>query len=214
MSTRIRDTFYEQAGRKYGRWTITAMASDVRTKQPLALCDCDCGTRSKLIHFRTMRAGTSRSCGCLAQSLRTKHSLSGTPEYIVWVAMRARCHNPKSPNYAYYGGRGIKVCDRWLNDMAAFVSDMGPRPSPNHSIDRKDGNGNYEPGNCRWATKMEQIVNRSATKLSFDKAALIRTMRSTGAKQIDIASACGVSLSGVKSVLCGRAWKQPTEDTK
>lgn len=79
-------------------------------------------------------------------------------EYRTWSSMRSRCRNPKSQDYAMYGGRGIAVCERW-NSFAAFLSDMGQKPTPKHSIDRIDGDGNYEPSNCRWATPKEQASN-------------------------------------------------------
>lgn len=83
-----------------------------------------------------------------------------TPEYIAWVGMKQRCYNPNHHKYYLYGARGIIVCGRWLNDFSAFLADMGRRPSPQHSIDRINGKGNYEPSNCRWATKSEQAENR------------------------------------------------------
>jgi hypothetical protein len=86
------------------------------------------------------------------------------PEYKAWIAMKYRCLKPYTPNYKYYGARGITVCDRWLNSYENFLADMGPRPSISHSLDRIDFNGNYEPGNCRWATKAQQSVNRRNTK--------------------------------------------------
>jgi hypothetical protein len=89
----------------------------------------------------------------------TTHGLGKPPEYRSWSQMRNRCQNPNSRKYLYYGARGIKVCDRWQS-FAAFYEDMGPRPSPKHSIDRfPDNDGNYEPGNCRWATYAEQNLN-------------------------------------------------------
>lgn len=87
------------------------------------------------------------------------HGQRQTPEYRAWRAMRYRCLVPTAHNYHYYGGRGITICDRW-SEFPAFLADMGQRPGPEYSLDRKDNEGNYEPGNCRWATKSEQALNR------------------------------------------------------
>lgn len=86
-----------------------------------------------------------------------------TPEYRAWGDMLSRCNNPKSTSYEYYGGRGIRVCNRWADSFEAFYADMGPKPSPDHSIDRRNVNRNYEPGNCRWATPTEQARNKTDT---------------------------------------------------
>lgn len=94
-----------------------------------------------------------------------KHGKTGIPEYKIWSGMKQRCYNKKQAKYNHYGGRGITVCKRWRESFTAFLEDMGPRPSPEHSIDRIKGHGNYTPKNCRWATRSEQRVNRvSETK--------------------------------------------------
>lgn len=91
------------------------------------------------------------------------------PEYVAWVSMKTRCHNPRSLNYRGYGSRGIKVCVRWLHSFANFLADMGPRPSKLHSLDRIDNDGNYNPGNCRWATHVEQQQNtRNNRRLTYN----------------------------------------------
>lgn len=122
-------------------------------------CLCDCGS-VVIVAIRDMRSGNTRSCGCLRTELRTKHGFCGTPEYHIWADIVQRCENPKSPEFPNYGGRGIKICERWRQSCGEFVADVGRRPTPNHSIDRFPNNdGNYEPGNCRWALIGEQNLN-------------------------------------------------------
>lgn len=97
---------------------------------------------------------------------KARHGYSYAPEYRAWQTMRLRCTVPSNPAYADYGGRGIKVCDRWLNSVESFIADMGPKPSPAHELDRyPDNNGNYEPGNCRWATRSDNDRNRRSNRL-------------------------------------------------
>lgn len=124
------------------------------------LCVCDCG---KQVYYSTgfLKDGKRTSCGCDGP----RHGLSRTPEHNIWAGILARCRNPHIKHYKHYGGRGISVCERWRSSFLAFLDDMGHRPSPAHSIDRIDVNGDYEPQNCRWATSLEQGVNRRQTRM-------------------------------------------------
>lgn len=112
--------------------------------------------------------GTSQSCGCQAKErarARTRtHGMTRTITHTSWLLMRYRCSKPTFFHYENYGGRGIRVCDRWRTSFANFLADMGVRPSAGHTLDRIDGNGNYEPGNCKWSTKQEQWLNRRDAK--------------------------------------------------
>jgi predicted DNA-binding protein (UPF0251 family) len=118
--------------------------------------------------------------------------------------MRKRCTYPGATGWKHYGSRGIKVCDRW-DSFEAFLSDMGPCPDE-MSIDRIDPNGNYEPGNCRWADRYTQAQNSSAAKLTFAIAEEIRSLKASGIRTRDIAQRYGVNKSTVERVLSGQRW--------
>ena len=125
-----------------------------------------------------------------------------TPEYRAWESMVQRCTNPKHAKWKTYGGRGIAVCDRWRS-FAAFLEDMGLRPSTEHSLDRKDNDRGYEPGNCRWATRKEQMRNRTVSKLNAADAAAIRASTEP---QGTIAARFRVSRAMVSRIRSGLAW--------
>ncbi len=157
-------------GQTFGRLTVISRLPNNGTK-PVWLCRCQCGAE-KPVDGSGLRSGSTRSCGCLARETTAQkgratatHGLSKTNEYHIWIGMRARCYVPAADNYKNYGGKGIKVCERWLNSFPNFLSDVGPRPSKRHTLDRKDSKGDYEPGNVCWATSVQQNNNRSSNRM-------------------------------------------------
>lgn len=155
-------SFKDMLGQRFTRLLVVSRAGSDRNGNALWNCDCDCGKKT-VSHGFSLRNGAAKSCGCLtgeqlAARNRT-HEKSGCPEYMVWAHMLQRCNNPNTAFYHRYGGRGIAVCDRWAV-FEKFYKDMGARPTPNHTIERKNRNGNYEPDNCCWATTKEQNNNK------------------------------------------------------
>lgn len=158
-----------KSGDRYNKLTIIKEVE--RYKPPVGKvkrqfeCECDCGNKT-IVRLTNLRTSTTKSCGCwklnttkIIGKENTKHGLTRTRTYNSWQSMKYRCLNPNSRGYEHYGGRGITICDRWLNSFQNFLEDMGERPLGT-SIDRIDVNGNYEPSNCKWSTHKQQNNNR------------------------------------------------------
>ena len=165
----VNPRFDDLTGRVFGRLTVESQAG-IRSHSAIWNCVCSCGN-SVVVDGGSLKSGGTSSCGCFRRDANrakwTKHGHSpesgNSPTYRSWAGLVARCTNPNHHDWRYYGGRGITVCDRW-RDFSNFLSDMGEKPENKNSIDRINNDGNYEPGNCRWATQLEQVRNSRRCK--------------------------------------------------
>lgn len=182
----------DMAGLRFTRVVVLNRTASDRNGNARWACLCDCGTQFET-HGFNLRNGSTKSCGCLTTEQlierETRHGRSGTPEYLSWAGMFQRCNNANNVRYHRYGARGISVCERW-KDFAIFFADMGERPSSAHTLERIDGNGNYEPGNCKWATKADQNRNKCDNRYIEYKGQRLTVM--------DASKLAGLSFGGLK----------------
>jgi hypothetical protein len=192
-------------GQRFGLWHVVCRgkteASTCGTRVFWS-CVCDCGSsRDVLGHY--LRSGESRSCGCMSNQFKAEHwpeSLKRLhpSEYSIWMGMRTRCSNPRRNRARRYIELGITVCERW-DSFSAFLSDMGPRPSPTHSIDRIDGTKGYSPENCRWATPLEQRMNTTRVR--------VLTIAGETKPVVEWAASFGISPKTVKARIDKYGWE-------
>ena len=162
-------------GQRFFRLIVLSQENDAvysYGKYKRFLCQCDCGNQI-IAFYSNLRRGATKSCGCWKKennynATRT-HGMSQSPEYKIWAGIKKRCLNPRYKEFHLYGGRGITMSKEWESSFEQFFQDMGPRPSPSHSIERIDNNAGYNKDNCRWATKLEQGANTRRThKITFN----------------------------------------------
>lgn len=159
--------FQDLLGRKFNMLIVIAYAGKQKFQKSRGkhkwLCRCDCGVEKQILAVH-LKSGKIKSCGCFRAENNKKlsliHNLSKSAEHKAWTCIKQRCLNPKNKDYPNYGGRGIQICNEWVNNFQAFYSYVGKRPSEKMSIDRIDVNGHYEPGNVRWATAIQQANNK------------------------------------------------------
>lgn len=174
-------------------------------------CACDCGG-FRVASASALRKGVVYSCGCARSVPYTSpltHGRTGSATYSAWSAMKRRCLGKASTGFHRYGGRGIRICERWRDSFENFLADMGERPE-GHTLDRIDVNGNYEPGNCRWATRREQNRNTRQTRLTASLALELVGRREHGEDPRSISRRLGVSRQTVYGVSNGHSWGDVT----
>jgi len=208
-----------EIGKKYGMLTVVEdLHKSNKLKYKLYKCKCDCSntcvkSTADLLYLK------NPNCGCVGCS-HFKHRMKNTPEYRIWKSMKQRCLNKNNPRYSDYGGRGIKICQRWIDDFMNFYNDMGPRPDKNYSIDRIDNDGDYCPENCRWETNQVQCQNTRHNKFTADDIRYIRedyqkfvdgmdkfTKKFKKDKLEELAEKFNSSIHTIRGIISRKTWK-------
>jgi hypothetical protein len=180
LPPRVKDV----TGLKCGKLTVSSFSHTDSRRRACWVCVCECGgTITTDVHRMRSERPRPTSCGCARYGNNKVHGMSRHPAYFSWSSMRSRCYSKINTNYFRYGGRGIVVCDRWRESFETFWEDMGPTYAEGKTLDRKDNDGNYEPGNCRWATLVEQGNNKRSNvwvETPWGKMTLAQAARRSG----------------------------------
>jgi hypothetical protein len=208
-------------GQRFGLLTVLARVGSAKNRV-LWQCACDCGRTDIVTNGNLLQRGKKKSCGCaigeMISAAKRTHGQKGsggpTQVYRAWLGIKQRCLNPRYPDWHNYGGRGITVCERWADSFEAFYADVGDPPGPDLSIDRINNDGNYEPGNVRWATRSEQNKNvrfdkfrgerNGRTKLTEDD---VRFIRASSASGVALAAMLGVTKTQISYIRLRKSWQ-------
>lgn len=208
----------DYSGRRYGRLLVVSMIYEAG-KDAKAKCICDCGIE-KTVTAYNLQSGNTTSCGCLSHEKRVErgkewgarsgsfnrtHGYSNTPTYASWSDAKKRCYSPQNKRFAEYGGRGIGMCDTWKNSFDAFLRDMGERPNGT-SLERKNVNKGYEPGNCVWATPAQQAQNKRTNVANWEIVRALRNGRACGKTCVQLAREFDMSYGNVRLICSGKTW--------
>lgn len=214
QASKINETNKKYIGKKFNKLTVLKR-SKRKCKSSDSVyweCQCDCGNFTTVLTYELTSNGT-KSCGCINSISKVPVNQRDKKTFETWNAMKERCLHITNEKYIKYGGRGIIVCDRWLQSYDNFVEDMGVRPSTHHTLDRIDNNGNYEPNNCRWATSAQQARNRSSTVANEYIAGTAKGLYLKGVKISQISKLLNVSKSTIKGIVYNRTWKDIAPNT-
>lgn len=199
-------------GQRFTRLLVLSKEPSVPGKHTFWKCQCDCGNVVS-VDGTKLRRGTIKSCGCYrrenSKKRMTKHGLSSSAEHISWTNMQQRCHNINRPDYQYYGGRGITICEEWLGPegFINFYNDMGPKPFPEATLERLNVNDNYKKSNCCWVRQKDQTRNQRYNIIKdMDEANYIRNLYENGKSISDIAKDYDCSKSCIERIINGRSW--------
>lgn len=196
-------------GQRFGKLRVLSFHHTAANRVAYFLTQCECGGE-KITSISRLRNGSARSCGCLARSqvaaLKRTHGMTNSREFTSWKDARARCSRKTRPEYPHYGGRGIRVCDAWNASFEQFYRDMGPCPD-GMTLERMNVNGNYEPGNCVWASPAIQARNKRNSKLRQADVDEIRRLYDGGTPRTLIAQQFDISPAYVGSIAQFKVWK-------